>query len=81
MFIDADTAVKSTVEKTILTNHMFFGGKHNWCNNRTGDLTSYDELAQKTDQIGKIFRKKLCTKITEDDSDYRVIFLGKQAHG
>jgi hypothetical protein len=46
MFIDVDTAVKSTVEKTISTNCMFFGGKYNWCDKRTGNLTPYDELAQ-----------------------------------
>ncbi len=79
MFIDVDTAVKSTVDKTILTNCMFFGNKHNWCHKRTGNLTSYDELAQQTNPISKIFQKKLCTKITEDVGDYPVIFLGKQS--
>ena len=77
--IDVDAAVKSTVDKTILATRMFFGGKHNWCHKRTGDLTSNDELAQQTDLIRKIFPKKLCAKITEDGGDYRVIFLGKHA--
>jgi hypothetical protein len=37
-FIDVDAAVESTVEQTILTNHMFFCGKKNWWDKRTGDL-------------------------------------------
>jgi hypothetical protein len=79
MFIDANSAVKSTVDNIILSNLMFFGSQHNWCDERTGDLTLYDELAYKTDPIGKIFHEKLCAKITEDGGDYRVIFLGKHA--
>ena len=54
-FIDVDAAVGSTVEQTILTNRMFFGGKKNWCDKRTGNLTSYNDLAQLTDPIGRIF--------------------------
>ena len=38
-FIDVDAAVESTVEQTILTNHMFFCGKKNWWDKRTGNLT------------------------------------------
>ena len=30
-FIDVDAAVRSTVEQTIQTNHMFSGGVKNWC--------------------------------------------------
>ena len=75
MFIDVDTGGKFTVEKTILTNRMFFGGNHNWCDKRTGGLTSYDELAQQTDPISKIFHENLCAKIMEDGGDYPVILL------
>jgi hypothetical protein len=78
-FIDVDAAVRSTVEQTILTNHMFFGGKKNWCDKRTGDPTSYNELAQLTDPLGQIFHEKLCAKIKADGGDYRVIFLGEHA--
>ena len=78
-FIDVDAAVGSTVEQTILTNRMFFGGEKNWCDKRTGDLTSYNDLAQLTDPLGQIFHEKLCAKIKADGGDYRVIFLGKHA--
>jgi hypothetical protein len=78
-FIDVDAAVRSTVEQTILTNHMFFGGEKNWCDKRTGDLTSYNDLAQLTDPLGQIFHETLCAKITADGGDYRVIFLGEHA--
>jgi hypothetical protein len=78
-FIDVDAAVRSTVEQTILTNRMFFGGEHNWCCKRRGDLASYNELAQLTDPIGQIFHETLCAKITADGGDYRVIFLGDHA--
>jgi hypothetical protein len=54
-FIDVDAAVGSTVEQTIQTNCMFFGGVKNWCDKRTDDLTSYNDLAQLTDSIGQIF--------------------------
>jgi hypothetical protein len=76
-FIDVDAAVGSTVEQTILTNRMFFGGVKNWCHKRTGKLTLYNDLAQLTVPIGQIFHEKLCAKITADGGDYRVIFLGK----
>ena len=77
-FIDIDAAVRSTVQQIILTNHiMFFGGIKNWCHKRTGNLTSYNDLAQLTNPIGEIFHEKLCAKITEDGGDYRVIFLGE----
>ena len=76
-FIDVDAAVRSTVEQTILTNRMFFGGKKNWCDKRTGNLTSYNDLAQLTNPIGQIFHETLCAKITADGGDYRVIFLGE----
>jgi hypothetical protein len=79
-FIDVDdAAVISTVEQTILTNHMCFGGVKNWCHKRTGDLTFYNELAQLTDPLSQIFHEKLCAKITEDGGDYRDIFRGKHA--
>jgi hypothetical protein len=78
-FIDVDCAVRSTVEQTILTNRMFFGGEKNWCDKRTGDLTSYNDLAQLTDPLGQIFHETLCTKITADGGNYRNIFLGKHA--
>ena len=79
-FIDVDdAAVISTVEQTILTNHMFFGGVKNWCHKRTGDLTFYNELAQLTDPLSQIFHEKLCAKIMEDGGDYRDIFRGKHA--
>ena len=78
-FIDVDAAVRSTVEQTILTNRMFFGGKKNWCDKRTGDLTSYNDLAQLTNPLGQIFHETLCAKITADGGDYRVIFLGEHA--
>jgi hypothetical protein len=58
---------------------MFFGGEHNWCCKRRGDLASYNELAQLTDPIGQIFHETLCAKITADGGDYRVIFLGDHA--
>ena len=72
LFSDVDTAVKSTVEQTIQTNHMFF-----FYEKRTGDLTSYNDLAQLTDPIGQIFHPTLCAKITADGGDYRVSFLGQ----
>jgi hypothetical protein len=78
-FIDVDTAVRSTVVQTIQTNHMFFGGVKNWCEKRTCNLTSYNDLAQLTDPIGQIFHETLSAKITTDGGDYRVIFLGKHA--
>jgi len=78
-FIDVDVAVGSTVEQTILTNHMFFGGENNWCDKRTCDLTSYIDLAQLTNPLGQIFHEKLCAKIKSDGGDYRNIFLGKHA--
>jgi hypothetical protein len=78
-FSDVDAAVRSTVKQTILTNHMFFGDKKNWCDKRTGDLTSYNDLAQLTDPICQIFHETLCAKITADGGDYRVIFLGEHA--
>jgi hypothetical protein len=78
-FNDVDAAVRSTVEQTILTNRMFFGGVKNWCDKRTGNLTSYNDLAQLTDPIGQIFHETLCAKITADGGDYRVIFLGEHA--
>jgi hypothetical protein len=78
-FIDVDAAVRFTVEQYILTNRMFFGGKKNWCDKRTGNLTSYNDLAQLADPIGQIFHEMLCAKITADGGDYRVIFLGKHA--
>jgi hypothetical protein len=78
-FIDVDAAVRSTVEQTILTNRVFFGGEKNWHDKRTGDITSYNDLAQLTDPISQIFHKTLCTKITADGGDYRVIFLGEHA--
>jgi len=77
--VDVDAAVRSTVEQTIQTNRMFFGGVKNWCDKRTGDLTLYNDLAQLTDPIGQIFHETLCSKITADGGDYRVIFLGKHA--
>jgi hypothetical protein len=77
--IDVDAAVRSTVEQTILTNRMFFGGEKNWCDKRTGDLTSYNDLAQLTDPLCQIFHEMLCAKITADGGDYHVIFLGKHA--
>ena len=76
-FIDVDAAVGSTVEQTILTNRMFFGGVKNWCHKRTGKLTLYNDLAQLTVPIGQIFHEKLCAKIMADGGDYPVIFLGK----
>jgi hypothetical protein len=78
-FNDVDAAVRSTVEQTILTNRMFFGGVKNWCDEHTGNLTSYNDLAQLTDPIGQIFHETLCAKITADGGDYRVIFLGEHA--
>ena len=78
-FIDVDAAVRSTVEQTILTNCMLFGGKKNWCDKRTGDLTLYNDLTQMMDPIGQIFDEMLCAKITADGGDYRVIFLGKHS--
>ena len=78
-FIDVDAAVRSTVEQTIQTNYMFFGGEKNWCDKRTGDLTSSNNLAQLTDQIGQIFHETFCAKITADGGDYRFIFLGEHA--
>jgi flagellar biosynthesis GTPase FlhF len=78
-FNDVDAAVRSTVEQTILTNRMFFGGVKNWCDKRTGNLTLYNDLAQLTDPIGQIFHETLCAKITADGGDYRVIFLGEHA--
>ena len=44
---------------------------------RTGNLTSYNDLAQLTNPIGQIFHETLCAKITADGGDYRVIFLGQ----
>ena len=66
-FIDVDAAVESTVEQTILTNHMFFGGKKNWCNKGTGDLTltSYNDLAQLTDPIGQIFHETFAPRLRQ----------------
>jgi chemotaxis protein histidine kinase CheA len=78
-FIDVDAAVNSTVEQTIQTNHMFFDGEKKWCDKRTGDLTSYNDLAQMTDPIGQIFHETLCAKITADGGNYRDIFLGEHA--
>ena len=77
--VDVDAAVRSTVEQTIQTNRMFFGKVKNWCDMRTGDLISYNDLAQLTDPIGQIFHEMLCAKITADGGDYHVIFLGKHA--
>ena len=68
-FIDVDAAVRSTVEQTIQTNCMFFGREKNWCDKRTGDLASSNNLAQLTDQIGQIFHETLCAKITADGGD------------
>ena len=65
-FIDVDAAVECTVEQTILTNYMFFGGEKNWCDKRTCDLAWYNDLVQLTDPLGQIFH----------GGDYRVIFLG-----
>ena len=42
-FIDVDAAVEYTVEQTILTNYMFFGGEKNWCDKRTGCVTTRGE--------------------------------------
>ena len=78
-FIDVHAVVRSTVAQTILTNRMFFGGKKNWCDKRTGNLTSYNDLAQLTNPIGQIFHETLCAKITADGGNYRVFFLGKHA--
>ncbi len=78
-FIDVDAAVRSTVEQTILTNRMFFGGEKDWCDKCTGDLTSYNDLVQLTDPLGQIFHETLCAKIAADGGDYRVIFLGEHA--
>jgi len=64
MFSDVDTAVKSTVEQTIQTNRMFFFYKK--C---TGDLTSYNDLAQLTDPIGQIFHETLCANIRSSSQD------------
>jgi hypothetical protein len=65
--IDVDAAVRSTVEQTILTNRMFFGGKKNWCNKGTGDLTltSYNDLAQLTDPIGQIFHETFAPRLRQ----------------
>ena len=62
-----------------MTNHMFFGGEHNWCSKRTGDLASYNDLAQLTDPICQILHETLCAKITADGGDYRFFFLGEHA--
>ena len=78
-FIDVDAAVRSTIEQTIITNRMFFGGEKNWCDKRTGDLTSYNDLAQLADPLCQIFHETLCAKITADGGTYHVIFLGKHA--
>ena len=78
-FIDVDAAVRSTIEQTILTNRMFFGDEKNWCDKRTGDLTSYNDLAQLADPLCQIFHETLCAKITADGGTYHVIFLGKHA--
>jgi hypothetical protein len=80
-FIDVNAAVRSTVKQTIQTNRVFFDGEKNWCNKSTGtgDLTSYNDLAQLTDPFGQIFHETLCAKITADGGDYRVIFLGEHA--
>ena len=64
-FIDVDAAVRSTVEQTILTNPMFFGGEKNWCNKGTGDLTSYTDLAQLTDPIGQIFHETFAPRLRQ----------------
>ncbi len=50
---------RSTVEQTILTNCMFFGGEKNWYDKRTCDLTSFNDLAQLTDPIGQLFAPRL----------------------
>jgi hypothetical protein len=76
-FIDVDAAVEYTVEQTILTNYMFFGGEKNWCDKHTCDLAWYNDLVQLTNPLGQIFHEKLCAKITADGGDYRVIFLGE----
>ena len=73
-FIEVDAAVRSTVEQTIQTNRMFLCGVKNWCEKRTCNLTSYNDLAQLTDPIGQIFHEMLCAKITADGGNYRVIF-------
>ena len=78
-FIDVDAAVRSTIEQTIITNRMFFGGEKNWCDKRTGDLTSYNDLAQLTDPLSQIFHETLCTKITADGGDSCVTFLCEHA--
>ena len=78
-FIDVDAAVEYTVEQTILTNYMFFGGEKNSCNKHTCDLAWYNDLVQLTDPLGQIFHDKLCAKIAEDGGDYRVIFLVEHA--
>jgi hypothetical protein len=40
-FIDVGAAVRSTVDQTIQAKHMFFGCIKNWCDKRTGNLTSH----------------------------------------
>jgi hypothetical protein len=39
-FENIDSAVKFTIDKTILSNRMFFGDKCNWCDKYSGDVSS-----------------------------------------
>jgi hypothetical protein len=78
-FSDDDSAVRSIIDKVILSNRMLFDGKYDWCSERTGDLKSYKDLCQLTDPIVKKFHENLCKKITDDCGDYRVILLGDHA--
>jgi hypothetical protein len=80
-FEDVDSVVKSIADKTILSNHMLFGDKHNWCDKRTGtsDIASCNNLALLIDSICKKFHERLvCDKILDDGGGYHIILLGKR---
>jgi hypothetical protein len=79
-FIDVDAAVISTVEQTILTNHMFFSGVKNWCHKRTGNLTLYNELAQLTDPLGQIFHESFAPRLRKM-AVTTVLFSMANTHG
>ena len=61
-FKDVDSAVKSIVDKTILSNHMLFGDKHNWCDKSTDNIASYNNLALLTDPIARNFTRDFATR-------------------
>ena len=75
MVSNNDSALRSIIDKVILTNRMMFNGKCDWCSNTTGDLKSYTNLCMLTDPIMKKFHDNLCRKITDDGGDYRIILL------